>query len=340
MTPPIEDAGPNCQKGESKMQGNANENHRWGVILAGGDGVRLRSVTRLVSGDDRPKQFSPLLGGKTLLAQTRLRTAGSIHRDRTLFVLTQAHEPFYANELEKVPPIRMVVQPSNRGTLPAILWSLLRIIRLDEKALVVFLPSDHYYSAEEKFMAGIASAFNLAEVSKESVILLGAVAKRAEIEYGWIEADSSVASPFGERLMRVKRFWEKPSYKVAQGLLDQGCLWNTFVMVGSAHAFVDMIRNVLPALYDAFEPILSTADPEMEARLMQRVYAQIHAADFSKQVLSVSTERLAVASFGDIGWSDLGDPRRLMTTLFESGIENPWIASGSCNSCGLALSKS
>jgi hypothetical protein len=43
--------------------------HRWGVILAGGDGVRLRSLTRLVSGDDRPKQFSPLLEGRTLLAQ-------------------------------------------------------------------------------------------------------------------------------------------------------------------------------------------------------------------------------------------------------------------------------
>ncbi|MDQ2947906.1 MAG: sugar phosphate nucleotidyltransferase [Acidobacteriota bacterium] len=339
MTQPIDDAGRIVGK-RIEIRRNSNEDHRWGVILAGGDGVRLRSVTRLVSGDDRPKQFSPLLGGKTLLAQTRLRTAGSIHRDQTLFVLTRAHEPFYASELETVPASRMVVQPTNRGTLPAILWSLLRIIRLDHKALVVFLPSDHYYSEEEKFMAAIASAFNLAEVDAESVILLGAMAKRPEIEYGWIEADSTIASPFGERLMRVKRFWEKPSYKIAQGLLEQGCLWNTFVMVGSAHAFVDMIRNVFPALYSAFEPILSTTDPEIEARLMRRVYARIPAADFSKQVLSISTDRLAVASFGDIGWSDLGDPRRLITTLFESGIENPWVASGSCNSCGLALSKS
>ena len=30
--------------------------HRWGIILAGGDGVRLRELTRLSSGDDRPKQ--------------------------------------------------------------------------------------------------------------------------------------------------------------------------------------------------------------------------------------------------------------------------------------------
>ena len=133
------------------MKRKSND-HRWGVILAGGDGVRLRSLTRLVSGDDRPKQFSPLLEGRTLLAQTRLRIAESIDRDRTLFVLTRAHEPFYEKELEKVPPNRMVVQPSNRGTLPAILWSLFRIVRYDEPALVAFFPSDHHYSKENEFI--------------------------------------------------------------------------------------------------------------------------------------------------------------------------------------------
>jgi len=39
----------------------ATRKHRWGVILAGGEGVRLRNLTRLVSGDDRPKQFCRLI---------------------------------------------------------------------------------------------------------------------------------------------------------------------------------------------------------------------------------------------------------------------------------------
>lgn len=34
-----------------------------GIILAGGDGTRLRSLTRRLTGDDRPKQFCALLGG-------------------------------------------------------------------------------------------------------------------------------------------------------------------------------------------------------------------------------------------------------------------------------------
>ena len=49
------------------MPGSRNEKHHWGVILAGGDGTRLKSLTHLVSNDDRPKQFCPLLGERRFL---------------------------------------------------------------------------------------------------------------------------------------------------------------------------------------------------------------------------------------------------------------------------------
>jgi mannose-1-phosphate guanylyltransferase len=85
-----------------------NHRYRWGVILAGGDGVRLRPLTRFISGDDRPKQFCRLFGAKTLLGQTRSRIGSSINRDRTLVILTGSHERFYAEELGD---IASVVRP-------------------------------------------------------------------------------------------------------------------------------------------------------------------------------------------------------------------------------------
>jgi mannose-1-phosphate guanylyltransferase len=320
---------------QQKLQ--SNNKRRWAVILAGGDGVRLRSLTRTISGDDRPKQFSPLLGGQTLLAQTRLRIAKSIAPHKTIFVLTKPHEPFFADELAMVPPHQMVVQPANRGTLPAILWSLLRVARLDTTALVALFPSDHYYADEEKFMAGVVSAFNFAEKGTAPVILLGAAAKHAETEYGWIEPGSTISGDFDGRLMHVKQFWEKPPYEIAKRLLNQGCFWNTFVMVGSVRAFLDMIRRACAGLYGAFEPLLSLPRLELVYEFMRSVYDQLPTADFSKEVLSVSTEALAVASLGDSGWSDLGDPRRLITTLHESGFENPWVDAGTCSRCGVTL---
>lgn len=317
------------------MQSNLSEEHRWAVILAGGDGTRLRPLTQSVSNDGRPKQFCPLLGGRTLLAQTRLRIARNISASRTLFAVTRTHERFYAVELDSVPSTQIVVQPSNRGTLPAILSSLLQIVEADKRAAVAFFPSDHYYTNEPKFMRGVEAAFRCAEAKTSSVILLGAAATRPEIEYGWIEPDRNGSTE--SEVTGIKRFWEKPSYGIAEELLERGCLWNTFVMVGRATAFLQMIKRTAPTIYRTFQAVAQWRDPDIKNDVRQAVYKLMPAGDFSRQVLSASTEQLAVAALGDIGWSDLGDPRRLVTTLFQSGIENPWVASGCCSHCGLAL---
>lgn len=306
------------------MYRNLTHNHRWGVILAGGEGSRLRSLTRLVTGDDRPKQFCPLLGGRTLLAQTRRRIQRSISQRRTLFVLLNAHERFYTQELWKVPPARTVVQPSNRGTLPAILAGLMRIVRHDQQAVVAIFPSDHYYADEQQFRAGAELAFGVAETSPESVVLLGAPAKHAEIGYGWIEAEAVLSPHSHDGLLRVKRFWEKPSPSVARDLLDRGCVWNTFVMVGHAQAFLDLVRSRVPELYKAFEPMRARYSPETDEEAMRAVYDGIEAADFSQSILSATSEKLKVLCLGDVGWSDLGEPRRVMGVLAETGGGLEW----------------
>jgi hypothetical protein len=44
-------------------EGVESDGHRslWAVVLAGGEGTRLRPLVRYLCGDERTKQFSPLL---------------------------------------------------------------------------------------------------------------------------------------------------------------------------------------------------------------------------------------------------------------------------------------
>ena len=84
------------------MAQSPDHEHCWGVILAGGEGSRLRSLTQLISGDDRPKQFCRLWGTSTLLSRTRRRIEKYFPTRRTIFVLARSHERFYREELVDV----------------------------------------------------------------------------------------------------------------------------------------------------------------------------------------------------------------------------------------------
>src|SRR6266404_4040075 len=105
--------------------------HRWAVVLAGGDGTRLQSLTLKIAGDSRPKQFCSIFGGETLLTQTRARLESLFHVDRELFVVTRAHETYYRDELRNVDDSRIIPQPLNRGTGVAVAVALLHILQRD-----------------------------------------------------------------------------------------------------------------------------------------------------------------------------------------------------------------
>jgi hypothetical protein len=175
--------------------------NRWGVILAGGDGMRLRPLTDLICGDNRPKQFCPLFGERTLLGQTLQRSERSISREHLLVSLSRCHSEWYLRE-ELLRPSQRVVQPENKGTAPAIVHSLLSLAQLDDQAFIAILPSDHHYSDEQLFVSALESAFETAALRRDTVVLLGATPDYPEVEYGWIEPGLSVG-PIGGELFRV-----------------------------------------------------------------------------------------------------------------------------------------
>lgn len=299
--------------------------NRWAVILAGGNGTRLRSFTRAITGDDRPKQFCPVIGGETLLDQTRRRVASIVPKEKTLFVLTRTHERFYEPLAQALPRDLLLVQPANKGTAPAILLSLLRIAAQAPEAVVAFFPSDHYFADDQRFMANVATAFETAQRNPEVVLLMGIAPEAPEVEFGWIEPHSPTFSDFS----RVRRFWEKPSPGVARKLMDRGCLWNSFVMVGKVDAFLKMIGNALHDVYRLFSavtPVLGTAD---EASNLGALYSWIPEINFSHEVLAARPGDLAVMKVNNVGWSDLGEPSRVLATMSRMGLATQFAQSAS-----------
>jgi mannose-1-phosphate guanylyltransferase len=291
------------------------EQAHWALILAGGDGTRLLPFTRPLSGDDRPKQFCPVLGRETLFEATRRRVAMIVARERTLVVLCRGHEPFYASLMAGFPDDNLVVQPENRGTATAILYGALRLASRAPAAAMAVFPSDHYVSDDARFMAHVLDAFEVVAQRPDLVVLLGIVADRPETAYGWIEPGDPIPASAPMPVRRVCRFWEKPSVGLAARLRSIGCLWNSFVMVARVPALLGLMRNTIPDLVGAFERARPTFNTLREPAAMRQVYARLQATDFCRTVLDGSPSNLAVLAVQGLGWSDLGEPERVRDIL-------------------------
>jgi mannose-1-phosphate guanylyltransferase len=295
-----------------KFKERNSRDHRWALILAGGDGTRLLPLTRTIAGDDRPKQFCAVMGDETLLQQTRRRVQRLVPPSRTLLVLTKAHQPFFSDEVAGMPASRVLIQPSNKGTAPAILYSLLRLREMDPNGIVAFFPSAHHFSDDDAFSRYIDSAYAAAEGRPEMVVLLGIPPETRELEYGWIEPGTPLET---DTVCRVRGFWEKPSGVLASSLMERGCLWNSFVLVGCVHAFLSLIRRALPTLVELFESIRSSLFTVAERSALCELYSGIGGTSFSREVLSAQPNGLAVLCATGLGWSDLGEPSRVYAIL-------------------------
>ncbi len=303
-------------------------NH-WAIILAGGDGTRLQSMTRAITGDNRPKQFVPIIGGSTLLDQTRRRVALSIEPSRTLIVVTQKHRRFYEPPAHEISPNVLVEQPVNKGTAPAILYALLRVATKSPKAVVALFPSDHFFADDEEFMSHIDVAMDAVEVQPANMMLLGITPTTPETEYGWIEPQPSILASAQKSITRVRRFWEKPSLNLATSLMERGCLWNSFVMVGRVDALLKMTRAAMPEMYAAFAAITPAFETVSEHKALAALYSRIEDSNFSHQVLAVRPEDLMVMRVGEVGWSDLGEPNRVLSALARIGVQSELAISAS-----------
>lgn len=297
---------------------------RWGVILAGGDGKRLLPLTKMIVGDERPKQFCPIMGRGTLLDQTRDRVRRIIRRQQTIMVVTKAHERFYRDLLGDPHGSQVVVQPCNRGTAPAIAYSLLRVREWDPSGVVAIFPSDHHFADDAAFAADLETAFRAIESRPDRVMLLGVTPDYPEVEYGWVEPGVPLGGRLPDSVCHVSCFWEKPSRSVASALMKNGCLWNSFVMIGKVDTFITLTRRALPRLIEAFESIRPTLLTAGQDAALLDLYSGIRSSSFSDEVLAVYPHELAVICGKNLGWSDLGEPVRVLSVLERKGIKPGW----------------
>jgi mannose-1-phosphate guanylyltransferase len=296
----------------------------WAVVLAGGEGLRLRPLLRRLLGEDRPKQYVKLLGPRTLLRQTLDRIAFCIPPERTLVVVQQQHAPYLAEESADGPEPHLLAQPSDRGTAVAVLYAARRIARRQPGATMTVFPSDHFVLGEATFMAYVAELGAWVDAHPDRLVLLGARATSPEVDYGWIEPGEALGDVSTGPVHAVRHFWEAPSPARARLCLGASHLWNTGVVVGKVATFLRVGRQALPVLSERLALLDRFAGMEEEPAAVRQGYDVLPASDLSRSVLAACPESLAVSRLPRLVWSDLGNPRRVMEVATRMRVRPAW----------------
>ena len=277
----------------------------WVIVLAGGSGERLRSVTTTATGESIPKQFCRLGGRRSMLDMTLARARRIAADDRILVLVREDHRDWWQNELGAIRPEQVLVQSRNRGTGLALLRALLHLHEREPDACVVVLPSDHVVDDEDLMAGAVLEAVEEAGAHTGQVVLIGAPATAADTSLGWIIPE---AGGMG-RTRQVAGFVEKPSSEEATACVRRGALRNTLILAGHVRALLRVYAlEMLEPLStgDMPDDVLHTTISGLAA-----IYAQVPGMDLSRDILQPSSQRLRVLTLPECGWTDIGTLERL-----------------------------
>jgi mannose-1-phosphate guanylyltransferase len=296
---------------------DVNKDHQWALILAAGEGSRLRALTTQPCGTPVPKQYCSLHGGQSLLEDAIRRAQSQVAPNRVCAIVAQQHHRWWSSidALMQLPARNLIVQPRNRGTAIGILYSLVHILSLDPEAQVLLLPSDHYVAEENVLNGALGAALKHVAQVPDRPVLLGLHPDEPDSELGYIMPGAP--DEFGAR--GVARFIEKPELPAASQLVRSGGLWNTFIIAASA-------RSLLNLFLPRFAPIVMEMQVIVGNALQTRtsgagwpsiveMYTRLPELDFSRDLLEGRESSLCVLRVPPCGWSDLGTPHRVGETL-------------------------
>lgn len=284
----------------------------WALVLAAGDGRRLRGLTTAPNGLAIPKQFCSLERGPSLLREAVARAAAVAAPERICAVVAGQHRHWWAGQLADLEPANVIVQPQNRGTAIGMLLPLISLLERDPQARIVVLPSDHHVRNEDRLARALRYAAAPPQREWAQILLLGLEPTAADSQLGYIVPYRLA----GRAHHAVERFVEKPDTARAQRLLEQGALWNTFIIAADGQSLLKLFERRCPDIVTAMrDAVRGEPGEDSCGAALARLYETLPDIDFSRSILQGQEQHLRVLPIPDCGWSDLGTPERVVEAL-------------------------
>ncbi len=291
----------------------------WSIVLAGGEGERVRPLVQSWLGRHKPKQYCTFVGTRSMFQHTLHRAAKLTTPDRMVTVVAHGHGSEPWAQFDGVPGIKVLRQPQNRDTAAGIFLPLAYIRAGDPEATVVLYPSDHFVYPEDRFLEVVQVALQAAERPPWRLVLLGVQPDRLELEYGWIQPGATLHQSASGHVRAVQAFLEKPDVIQASRAMDSGAVWNTLILAAKLQKLWELGWQCFPEMMPLFERLCEAIGGPEEGKVLDAIYRVMPARNFSSELLQQVPEHVAMIQLDGVLWSDWGKPERIVETLRKIG---------------------
>lgn len=291
------------------------------VILAGGRGRRLWPCSRI----KQPKQFIDFFStGRTLLQDTFDRVSKLIPTENIYVCTNHEYAHYVVKQLPELPPENILSEPIHRNTAPSVAWATYRIVRRNEKARMLVVPSDQAVFKEDVFQKNIKAGLEL--VSKREIILtLGVKPTRPEPGYGYIQLGDYLKD---DDIYEVKSFTEKPDREFAQMFINSGeFLWNSGMYLSNVKHMRKCLQQVFPVVLRKLEDQEEVKHVSLEDEILfiEENFSTYPNISIDEGLLE--HEQPVFVMKGDFGWADLGMWHSIYENLKKADDDNVIISS-------------
>lgn len=272
----------------------------YGVILAGGTGERFWPLSRR----EKPKQFLPLFGERSMLQLTIDKLEGLISLNNVFVVTDKAYEDLVAVQLPELSPENIICEPCGRDTAAAVGLAAEHIAHRDPQGVMVVLPADHFVADVEEFRRVLKAGMEVAREG-EWVLTIGIRPSRPETGYGYIQQGEQWEESYGTAVFKAVAFHEKPDLNRALKYLESGnYLWNSGMFIWRVDLIRNLITRFLPQLDAGLSQIAASIDSEEEEQVTAAVYQDLPRISVDYGIMEKCDNVLVMPA--TFGWDDVG----------------------------------
>lgn len=274
------------------------ENNLKLALFCGGAGTRMWPLGRAA----KPKQFQPLLVGKSTFELTVERVLKGFAQEAIFPVVSRDYVGFVAQQAPQIPLENIIIEPEPRDTFAAVGLTAAILSSKFGNTTVASLWSDHLIKNDKVFLKSLTSAAKIANL-EHKMVEIGVRPTFPSTQLGYIQVGKMVKTIDGMAIFEFLKQIEKPEVKeAAEFVKSWEYLWHVGYAVWETSTMLKFYKRLQPETATILEKITKTREETRIAKL----YSQIPKVSIDFAILEKldTSDRLVISA--DLGWADVG----------------------------------